>query len=124
MVKDREQKTFWNIILAAIGITATGLYLGLRRLLWRLWAVLSGLWIIVWLLLGSSHQMSTDLRTPVLHESWYWVIVLGPPLLLLLVAALLDWIISGLREDVAESRAGSDRDEVIRAERRKLGYDE
>jgi hypothetical protein len=125
-LKGRDKRTVWGIILATLGITATGVYFGLHRFLWRLWVVVSGIWITLLLLFGFSPEMRqlTDSGTLILQEPWYWAIMLVPPLLLLLIAGLLSWIFSGLREDVAEPRSGHGSDNDKRAKRRELGYDE
>ena len=114
------------MILATLGITATGLYFGLRRFLWRLWVVVSGIWIILMLLFGISPEMRqlTDRGSLILQEPWYWVIMLVPPLLLLLIAVLLNWILSGLRNDVAEPRSARGGGDDDRAKHRALGHDE
>lgn len=122
----RDNRTAWGIILATLGIMATGVYFGLPRFLWRLWVLVSGIWITLLLLFGVSPEMRqlTDTGTLILQEPWYWAIMLAPPLLLLLIAGLLSWVFSGLREDVAESRRGHGSDNDNRAKRRALGYDE
>lgn len=95
----RSDRSAWNVVLASLGITAAGLYFGLHRFLWRLWLVLSGLWVLLLVLLGSAESMRTDSGALLIEESFYWVLILGPPVLLLVVAKLLDWIIGGLKDD-------------------------
>ena len=96
----RDKEMIWNVILAAFGITAAGLYFGLRRFLWRLWAVISAIWVGLWLLLLLMHEDSSS----VVQKPQYWLVIVVPPVLLLLVAGLLNWIISGLRDDIDEKR--------------------
>jgi hypothetical protein len=90
----RSDQSAWNVVLGALGITAAGLYFGLHRFLWRLW-LLSGLWVLLLVLLGSAEGMRTSTGALMIEEPFYWVLILGPPVLLLVVAKLLDWIISG-----------------------------
>lgn len=95
-MKETDKHRLWNLGLSLFGITAAGLYFGLKRLLWRSWAVLSILWAAFWLLTGYFGERS------LLAEGSFWLIVVAPPVLLLLVAGLLSWIIDGLRGDLAD----------------------
>lgn len=95
MAKKQEQG-LWTGILAALGMTSVALYFQLHRFLWRLWLALSGIWVVILVLLGSAH---TDRGGLLIEEPVYWAIILAPPILLLLIASLLAWIIDGLRHD-------------------------
>jgi len=92
-----NKRTIWNIIFAAFGITAASLYFDLRRFLWRLWAVLSGIWVTLLLLVAATG--SEEGLLPQLQHGPFWIGMLAPPIGLLIVAVLLNWIINGLRDD-------------------------
>lgn len=82
-------------VLTALGLTSAALYFGLHRLIWRIWIVLSGLWV------GGHLLLVVSLGDKPLAEAdtfFYWWVFL-PPLLLLIVVKLLDWIISAVRDD-------------------------
>ena len=100
MSKQSNQRA-WDVLLGALGITAVGLYFGLHRFLWRLWLVVSGLWVMLLVLVGSSKGMRTASGQLLIEEPLYWAVIVGPPLFLLLIARLLDWIISGLKDDIS-----------------------
>lgn len=95
--KGNKTERIWNTILATLGITATGLIFGLHRLLWRIWIVLSLIWVIgLFLLLNLSETR---------FEPVVWVLIFGPPMILLLVAWVLSWIIKGLQADMDEKKS-------------------
>ena len=92
---EADKRRLGNLALAALGITAVGLALGLKRFLWRLWIVVSFLWGgLLLLMLPSKGGQS--------FETIPWGIIVGPPILLLLVAGILAWIIDGLFGDVSD----------------------
>ena len=68
-------------------MTIGRIYAAVKRLPWRLWAILSALWIGFWL--AVFHLAGISVSADVL----YWMIVLGPPAALppatVLVAAVL-----------------------------------
>ena len=105
-MKEKTEETIWDWILAAFGITATGFFFGLHRFLWRLWIVLSGIWVIGMLLLGLNLEHTEHTR--VISDPLYWLFIFVPPILLLGIAVLLNWIIQGLREDIWRTSKSDD----------------
>ena len=118
-----DGKRLWHVVLAAFGITAVGLWFGLKRLLWRLWIALTILWLGFWAF--AEWMLKEKDRARELADPSFWLIVIGPPVFALLMVALLAWIIDGLRGDIAErsseSRPSQSSEEAKR--RRGLGYD-
>ena len=70
----------------------------LHRFLWRLWVVVSGLWVFLWILAGIHPEMRTDNGELFMFWPGYWIFVLGPPLVLMVLGALLTWVLDGLRD--------------------------
>lgn len=87
----RDHRGWVALILAALGITATGLVLRLHTFLWRLWAVISLLWVGFWFVLMAFSKE---------EKIFGLAIAIVPPVLLLLVAGLLAWVIVGLFGDL------------------------
>ena len=87
---NRDNSGWIALILATLGITATGLYFRLYTFLWRFWAAVSFLWVSFWLLLLAFSKE---------EKLFGLLIAFVPPVLLLLVAGLLSWVINGLFGD-------------------------
>lgn len=75
------------------------IYFRIRRFVTRLWLVLSAIWLALLVLVGSLETMRTDRGVLLIAEPVYWIMIFGPPVLLLVILSLLAWIISGLRDD-------------------------
>lgn len=71
----------------------------LRRFFWRAWVVISGLWVVVWIIAGIHPDMRTGNGELFMFWPGYWIFVLGPPLILFILGRLLIWILDGLRDD-------------------------
>ena len=71
----------------------------MQRLFWRLWIVLSGIWVLLLTLLGSSEGMRTDRGDLLIAWPSYWVMIIGPPLLLLVLGLLVAWILGALQDE-------------------------
>jgi len=72
-----------ELILAALGITARGLFLGLYTFLWRLWAAASFLWVGFVVLVFWFYADEGE------HAGVYAMVALVPPVLLLLAEGIL-----------------------------------
>ena len=56
------------------------------------------------MLVGSWEEMRTDKGTLLIEWPGYWIMIIGPPVILLFVGLLLAWITDGLRDDTDETR--------------------
>lgn len=65
---------------------------------WRLWIVLSGIWVLLLTLLGSWEEMRTDRGDLLIAWPFYWALIIGPPLLLLMVGLLSAWVIDAFND--------------------------
>lgn len=95
----RRSNNFLDALLVALGITSVGLFFRLHQFLWRIWVVLSGLWVLALVLMGSMESMRADDGRLVIEWPIYWIIIIGPPILLLVLVMLLAWIIGGLSDE-------------------------
>ena len=71
----------------------------IQRFLWRLWVAVSGIWILLLIIVGSWGEMRTYRGDLLIAWPSYWVIIIGPPLLLLLIGLLFVWIFSALSSE-------------------------
>ena len=87
-MKQGDKEAIWTAIFAAVGLSAAGFLLGLRKLVWALWAVVSALWIILWLVAGANSKESMD--------AFRILFVFGPPILVFFVVLLLQGVMEAL----------------------------
>ena len=94
----RKKRTGLLYFFLADALAGAGLYLGFRKLLWWIWAVISGLWII--LIFGAKASSPNDLQ-----GNSFWVVIIAPPILLLLLVGLINRIVNRLfRDEYSEKR--------------------
>ena len=75
-----------------------------QRFFWRLWVVLSGVWVVALVLLGSWEEMRTDRGDLLINWPIYWVFIVGPPVMLVVLGALASWIL-GAQQDSPNSNS-------------------
>ncbi len=98
IVSKNQSKNIIDVLLVALGLTAVALFFKLHLFLWRLWIVVSGLWVAILVLVGINEEMRTDKAGLLIQWSGYWLMIVIPPLLLLAITVLLAWVIDSLRE--------------------------
>ena len=87
-MRQGDKEAIWTAIFAAVGLSAAGFFLGLRKLVWALWAVVSALWIILWLVAGEKSKESLD--------AFRILFIFGPPILVFFVVLLLQGVMEAL----------------------------
>ena len=93
-MSNKANENIWNAIFTALGLTAVGLYFGLHALIWRVWIVISSLWVFVILLVGFDAYESKNMFS----DSGFWGIMCIPPMLLYFIVRVIDWVISAIRD--------------------------
>lgn len=97
-MNESDKRAIWNAIFGAVGLSATGFFLGLRKVVWALWAVISVLWIIFWLVVSGSKIIDAIML----------LITFGAPVLLFFLLLLLQSVMEALgRIAGVESTTGS-----------------
>ncbi len=92
----KSQQAAVKLAIGGLGFTALGLYLGLHALIWRIWIVISGLWVIGLITLALFAADKKAGAAPLLEPA-FWAVILVPPLLLYLAVRVLAWIVSAVR---------------------------
>lgn len=87
-MKQRDKEAIWTGIFAAVGLSAAGFFLGLRKLVWALWAVVSALWIILWLVAGAKSKESMD--------AFRILFIFGPPIVIFFLVLLLQGVMEAI----------------------------
>ena len=92
------ESIIWGV-LAAVGITVAGFAMGLKKLVWALWVVVSIIWVLFWLSAGKGARGDAELL--------YLLITWGPPILVFLVVRLLAGIVDAMFAPLAAEGARS-----------------